>query len=107
MNACDFNRENCAQTYIYITVFDFNDEVPIFERSHLSENVLEDVDIGTSVVTVSARDRDVTPAYSSFTYVLLSVSKTNAGLVKNVSEIILMGLLLTPCPAEPGYTLCL
>ena len=81
VNASDsnpgINRENHAQTYIYITVTDYNDEVPIFEKSTIPAKVSEADDIGTPVAKFSATDRDVNPAYGSFTYVLLSTFSQN------------------------------
>lgn len=43
---------------VYINVIDLNDNAPIFDPMSFSNEILEDVPIGTSVVTVSATDMD-------------------------------------------------
>ncbi|XP_045494732.1 cadherin-related tumor suppressor [Colias croceus] len=43
---------------VYINVIDLNDNAPIFDPMSFSNEILEDVPVGTSVVTVSATDLD-------------------------------------------------
>ncbi|XP_013177912.1 PREDICTED: cadherin-related tumor suppressor [Papilio xuthus] len=43
---------------IYINVIDLNDNAPIFDPMSFSNEILEDVSVGTSVVTISATDMD-------------------------------------------------
>ncbi|XP_050346930.1 cadherin-related tumor suppressor [Nymphalis io] len=43
---------------VYINVIDLNDNAPMFDPMSFSNEILEDVPIGTSVVTVSATDMD-------------------------------------------------
>nr|XP_053612376.1 cadherin-related tumor suppressor [Plodia interpunctella] len=43
---------------IYVNVIDLNDNAPIFDPMSFSNEILEDVPIGSSVVTVSATDID-------------------------------------------------
>lgn len=47
-----------ATTQVKITVFDINDHAPFFDRSFYSANVSEGAVVGTSVVVVTAMDRD-------------------------------------------------
>ncbi|KAJ8730776.1 hypothetical protein PYW08_002189 [Mythimna loreyi] len=43
---------------VYVNVIDLNDNAPIFDPMSFSNEILEDVPIGTSVVTISATDLD-------------------------------------------------
>ncbi|KAL3856809.1 hypothetical protein ACJMK2_011526 [Sinanodonta woodiana] len=47
-----------ASTTIYITVTDYNDEKPIFDRGDQLVNVAENVAVGTSLASFTAYDRD-------------------------------------------------
>ncbi|VVD04616.1 unnamed protein product [Leptidea sinapis] len=43
---------------VYINVIDLNDNAPIFDPMSFSNEIMEDVPVGTSVVTISATDLD-------------------------------------------------
>lgn len=43
---------------VYINVIDLNDNAPVFDPMSFSNEILEDVPVGSSVVTVSATDID-------------------------------------------------
>lgn len=43
---------------VYVNVIDLNDNAPIFDPMSFSNEILEDVPIGSSVVTISATDLD-------------------------------------------------
>ncbi|XP_059046362.1 cadherin-related tumor suppressor [Achroia grisella] len=43
---------------VYVNVIDLNDNAPIFDPMSFSNEILEDVPIGSSVVTISATDMD-------------------------------------------------
>ncbi|KAJ2950025.1 hypothetical protein O0L34_g11362 [Tuta absoluta] len=43
---------------VYVNIIDLNDNAPIFDPMSFSNEILEDVPVGTSVVTVSATDMD-------------------------------------------------
>ena len=60
------NNEKRAQTYIEVIVTDYNDEVPTFENPKQQTSVAEDAQVGTSLATFTATDRDVDENYSKF-----------------------------------------
>lgn len=43
---------------VYVNVIDLNDNAPIFDPMSFSNEILEDIPVGTSVVTISATDLD-------------------------------------------------
>lgn len=43
---------------VYVNVIDLNDNAPVFDPMSFSNEILEDVTVGTSVVTISATDMD-------------------------------------------------
>lgn len=43
---------------VYINVIDLNDNAPIFDPMSFSNEILEDVPVGSPVVTISATDMD-------------------------------------------------
>lgn len=66
------NNEKRAQTYIEVTVTDYNDEVPIFDPPEKVKTIAENADVGTLLETFTATDRDVNPQYKNFEYVLFN-----------------------------------
>lgn len=46
---------------VEIEIVDINDNAPMFYQSHYSAVVLENVDVGTSVVNLTATDKDTGP----------------------------------------------
>jgi protocadherin Fat 4 len=57
--AHDNGRPSLSGTVtVYVNVIDLNDNAPIFDPMSFSNEILEDVPIGSSVVTISATDMD-------------------------------------------------
>jgi protocadherin Fat 4 len=57
--AQDSGRPSLSSTLtVYFNVLDLNDNAPLFDPMSYSNEVFENVTVGTSVVTVSATDLD-------------------------------------------------
>lgn len=57
---------------VYINIGDINDNAPIFDHSLYTKEVLENVDIGTSILTVTATDTDSGMLWPSWPSYVLS-----------------------------------
>jgi protocadherin Fat 4 len=59
VQAQDSGRPSLSSTLtVYFNVVDLNDNAPLFDPMSYSNEVFENVTVGTSVVTVSATDLD-------------------------------------------------
>lgn len=66
VQAQDYGRPAMSSTVtVYFNVIDLNDNQPIFDSSSYSAELIENVTIGTSVLTVFAQDLD-SGTYTSF-----------------------------------------
>lgn len=64
VQAQDYGRPALSSTVtVYLNVIDLNDNQPTFESSSYSAELLENVTIGSSVLTVSAQDLDSGKSY--------------------------------------------
>lgn len=60
---------------VYINVIDLNDNAPIFDPMSFSNEILEDVPVGASVVTVSATDMDAgIPILMLFLVIIINIT---------------------------------
>lgn len=59
VQAHDMGKPSLSSTLtVYFNVVDLNDNTPLFDPMSYSDEVYENVTVGTSVVTVSATDMD-------------------------------------------------
>lgn len=59
MKAKDSGKPALSSTVtVYFNVLDLNDNAPLFDPMSYSDEVYENVTIGTSILTVSATDQD-------------------------------------------------
>lgn len=65
---------NSGSTTVKIDIVDMNDNAPVFEKSLYTKTVPEDTSQGTSILQISATDRD-TGENARITYVIDSVSQ--------------------------------
>ena len=80
------NPPRSSTSRVSITVTDVNDEPPIFTQEQYSAAISEDLDVGRSVIQVSAEDSDSTA--STVTYYIRSGNINNVFVIDSVDGLI-------------------
>ncbi|TRY68197.1 hypothetical protein DNTS_025755 [Danionella cerebrum] len=64
-------------TSVDIEVVDFNDNVPLFTENSYQVNIPEDVSVGSTLITLSAKDKDYSFKNTHLTYAITSGNEEN------------------------------
>ena len=82
-----------ATAFLYISVTDTNDEVPLFNQDLYTFTINEGSSIGSTVGTVVAYDRDSTAAFTEIEYFLTSTSEQYFSINRTSGTIKTLGIL--------------
>ncbi|KAK0049843.1 protocadherin Fat 4 [Biomphalaria pfeifferi] len=70
---------------ITVTIYDVNDDIPVFDPSVYSKSVKENVPIGTILDTVTATDKDISPTFNTVHYSIIGDSEGKFSIDNNGS----------------------
>lgn len=99
VQATDNGHPSLSSTLtVYCNVIDLNDNAPVFDPMSYSNEIYENVLIGTEVVTVSASDIDTGEFVISFDYaILILISDEKSDLLDHLISSLYLYLIKSRC----------